>query len=166
MSFFLKLLDWCFCSVCTGHFVRNGWQSSRKLFHACRTKCPADLQCSAGHFDPQPDILLSWWPANIESCRTKCPARSELSAGHQQNSAGHVRHILRGLGWTSGNCNKILRMPPVNFIWGASLFGKYNLMWHGETPYHPKNSKIVKRQHLTLIVQETGAWPKSHKLWF
>ncbi len=54
-------------------------QSSQKLFHACRRKCPADLQCSAGHFNPQPDILLSWWPANIESCQTKCPARSEPS---------------------------------------------------------------------------------------
>ncbi len=34
-------------------------QSSRKLFQICRTKCPASLQCSAGHFDPLLDIFLS-----------------------------------------------------------------------------------------------------------
>ncbi len=32
------------------------WQWSRKLFLACRTKCPADLQSSAGHFEPMSDI--------------------------------------------------------------------------------------------------------------
>ena len=34
-------------------------QSSRKLFQVCRTKCPAGLQCSAGHFGPLSDIFLS-----------------------------------------------------------------------------------------------------------
>ncbi len=89
-------------------------QSSRNLFQVCRTKCPAGLQYSAGHFDPLLDIFLSWWSGNmsgnsclpcwtfsyIETCRTKCPAMSEPSAGHQQKSAGHVRHvrhISRGL---------------------------------------------------------------------
>ncbi len=86
-------------------------QSSRKLFQVWRTKCPARLQCSAGHFDPPSDI---WWPAIlfslvghfpcIESCRTKCLAMSKTSAGHQQKSAGHVRHvrhISRGLPWVT-----------------------------------------------------------------
>ncbi len=41
------------------------FQWSRKLFLACRTKCPAGLRRSAGHFDPLSDILPSWWLANI-----------------------------------------------------------------------------------------------------
>ncbi len=40
-------------------------QSSRNLFQVCRTKCPAVLQCSAGHSDPRADSLLNWWLANI-----------------------------------------------------------------------------------------------------
>ena len=34
------------------------YQWSPKLFLVCRTKCLADIQCSAGHFDSLPDILL------------------------------------------------------------------------------------------------------------
>ena len=33
-------------------------QWSPKLFLVCRTKCPADIQSSAGHFDSLLDILL------------------------------------------------------------------------------------------------------------
>ncbi len=35
------------------------YQSSRKLFQVCQTKCLAGLQCSVRHFDPLSDILLS-----------------------------------------------------------------------------------------------------------
>ncbi len=62
-------------------------------------------QCSDGHFDPLPDIFLSWWLANImfytkhflciEPCRTKCLAMSEPSTGHQQKSVRHVPHIRK-----------------------------------------------------------------------
>ncbi len=41
------------------------FQWLRKLFLACRTKCLADLQRSAGHFEPMSDIFPSWWLVNI-----------------------------------------------------------------------------------------------------
>ncbi len=89
------------------HMIYRKLQWSRKLFLVCWTKCPAGLQCSAGHFELLSDIFPSWcrwWMANIsghsthimciQPCWTKCPARSKLSAGHQQKSAGHVWHAL------------------------------------------------------------------------
>ena len=38
-------------------------QWSWKLFLVCQTKCPAGLQCSAGHLKPLPDIFTGWWLA-------------------------------------------------------------------------------------------------------
>ncbi len=95
-----------------GYFPK--FQSSRKFFQVCRTKCPAGLQCPAGHFNPLSDIFTSLMSSKYyilcrtfprhfpwkEPCRTKCPAMFEPTAGHQQKSAGHVRHvqhISRGL---------------------------------------------------------------------
>ncbi len=49
-----------------------------------------------------PDIFVSLvghFPY-IEPSRTKCLAMLEPSAGHQQKSAGHVRHISRGLSYS------------------------------------------------------------------
>ncbi len=47
----------------------------RKLILACRTKCPAGLQRTAGHFEPLSDIFPSWGLANI-SGHSCCPYRT------------------------------------------------------------------------------------------
>ena len=113
------------------------------LFQACRTKCPASLQCSAGHFDPLSDIFLSWWPAIlfslaghfpcIEPCWTKCPAMLEPSAGHQQKSAEHVRHISRGLVYhcyiANNACYKRMFLSLVTLTFDIRTWPRYLQPW-------------------------------------
>ncbi len=72
---FCECMKACWHHICiiTPIFPRVQW--SRKLFRACRTKCPAGLQRSAGHFEPLSYIFPSWWLANISGhscfpCRT------------------------------------------------------------------------------------------------
>ncbi len=40
-------------------------------FRSARQKCPVGLPCPGGHFDPMPDIFLSWWPTNTVSPKRK-----------------------------------------------------------------------------------------------
>ena len=94
------------CAIPIQQHLQEQW--SRKLCLACRTICPAGLQCTTRHFESLSDIFPCWQLANIsghsrfpvrnfilfEPCWTKCPARYELSAGHQHKSAGHVWHVV------------------------------------------------------------------------
>ncbi len=93
--------------ICTR--ISNQWLP--KLFLVCQITCPADIQCSAWHFDSLPDILLSdvqqmqsFLPDILCTfvCRTflpRCPLLDKMSGSAWtlcrtfQNHGGHVQHV-------------------------------------------------------------------------
>ncbi len=81
--------NWC------ENVPRRGWpflpiQWLSKLFLACRTKCPAEIQCSDRHFVSLPDILL---PENVQP-----PLFSVLDISSTLTNAGqNVRQCLNSL---------------------------------------------------------------------
>ncbi len=56
---------------------------------------PAGLQSSVGHFDPHASHFSQFTSGKYWILLDKMSGK--VKAGHQQNFAGHVRHISRGL---------------------------------------------------------------------
>ncbi len=126
LSSFKSLQFWRLCGI--GSRATGQW--SPNLFLVCQTKCPADIQCSAGHFNSLPDILQPdvqqigsflpdilctflcqtfppHWPLS-SSAWTLCPTF--------QNHAEHVRHIWRSL---TGCWMKASFIPLEPFLFAA-----------------------------------------------
>ncbi len=126
------------------------YQWSPKWFLVCRTKCPADIKCSTGHFDyllnfllPDvqqigsflPDILCWTFPPHWPLL-DKMSGSAWTLCWTFQNCAGHVWHIWRSLisyAWCPKHIVPIAfdisikeNFPQI-FIWLSAAFAHFTL---------------------------------------